>query len=62
MTISEAMKRSQDSGQSFSRPGSGWFRYQPDWRYKDLTADDLMADDWEMYTFPVEQRGNELPS
>ncbi len=27
----------------------GWLRYFPGWEYKHLTAEDLMADDWEFY-------------
>jgi hypothetical protein len=51
MTISEAMKKSRETGITFRRTGvgyGGWIKYDPNWKYKHLSAEDIMADDWEM--------------
>lgn len=59
MTISEALKASRDTGITFSRSSSsgyvGWIAYHPTHVYKHLTADDLMADDWETSAAKIER-------
>jgi hypothetical protein len=50
MTITDALRRSKETGESFSRssPGgySGWIRYWPEWKFDCLATEDIMADDW----------------
>ncbi len=52
MTISEAMIESKKTDTAFYRGNStgygGWVKYDPKWKYRHLTAEDLIADDWEM--------------
>lgn len=59
MTIVEALKRSKETGQSFTRGGStgyeGWISYHEGWVFKDLTTEDLMADDWEESSAVIER-------
>ncbi len=50
MTIVEALRRSKETGESFQREANtgygGWIRYDPEWEYCTLSAEDLTADDW----------------
>lgn len=46
MTIIEALKISKETGRSFTRKGSFFTKWDPDWTYK-LTGEELLADDWE---------------
>ena len=53
MTISEALEASKETGRSYARSGAfgpigygGWIAYHETHLYHDLTATDLMADDW----------------
>lgn len=47
MSIVEALKKSKETGESFTRTsGGGWISWDADWTYK-LSGEDLIADDWE---------------
>jgi len=51
MNIVEALKESKESGRSYSRDVgsggySGWIAWDDNHVYTDLTAEDLIADDW----------------
>ena len=50
MTIIEALEKSKETGETFSRNSAdgygGWIRYNEDHYYSELSANDLMADDW----------------
>ena len=46
LTITEALRRSKETGEYYSRPNcSSWLKYDPNWLYT-LTAEDLIANDW----------------
>ena len=46
LTISEALLRSKETGEFYTRPSSNfWLKWDPNWNYN-LSAEDLIADDW----------------
>lgn len=63
MTLIEALKHSYSTGSCFQRTGedqinpvtyAGWVTWYPDYLYSDLSAHDLIANDWER--IPSENR------
>lgn len=46
MNITEAMKISEKTGQSFSR-GGGWVKFDQNWIYK-LSVADILSEKWEI--------------
>ena len=49
MTIVEALTASRQNGQSYARESghfTGWIRWDDEHLYHDLSAEDLVADDW----------------
>lgn len=46
MTLLEALRSSKETGRMFTRDGSAFTKYDADWTYE-LTADEILADDWE---------------
>lgn len=55
MTIGEALAASKLNGRAYARGGGLWVRYDPDFVYR-LSAEDLMADDWQLVGEPTEER------
>jgi len=51
MTIRDALLRSKTTGEMFMRQANGscgfCIRWHSTWLYRNLSADDLTADDWE---------------
>lgn len=46
LTISEAMRRSKETGAAYTRPGACyWIKWSHNWTYR-VSADDLIANDW----------------